>query len=115
MQTLVSACPIEDVMRALSGRWPTLLLYYLKDGTKRFSDLQRDNPTVSHRILSLELKKLEKVGLVRRTEYEGYPRHVDYDLTHAGRQLVPMIDGLADWWEASADLRAGNMALDRAA
>ena len=39
-------------MQLLSGRWPALLLYYLKDGVKRFSDLQRDNPTVSHRILA---------------------------------------------------------------
>ena len=115
MKTLVSACPIEDVMRVLSGRWPTLLLYYLTEGTKRFSDLQRDNPTVSHRILALELRKLEKAGLVVRTEYEGYPRHVDYDLTVAGRHLVPLIGGLADWWEASSDLRSSAYPLARAA
>lgn len=115
MKTLVSACPIEDVMKALSGRWPALLLYYLQEGTKRFSDLQRDNPTVSHRILSLELKKLEKVGLVTRTEHDGYPRRVDYDLTEAGRQLMPLIDTLADWWEASAALRAGASPLAKAA
>ena len=115
MKTLVSACPIEDVMRVLSGRWPALLLYCLKDGTKRFSDLQRDNPTLSHRILALELKKLERVGLITRTEYGGYPRHVDYDLTEAGRQLVPMIDGLADWWEASAELRSARPPLAKAA
>lgn len=107
MQTLVSACPIEDVMRVLSGRWPTLLLYYLKDGSRRFSELRRDNPTVSHRILSLELRKLEAAGLVQRTDHPGYPRRVDYELTAAGRQLVPMIDGLADWWEASAVARSG--------
>lgn len=106
MKTLVSACPIEDVMQVLSGRWPTLLLYYLKDGTKRFSDLQRDNPTVSHRILSLELRKLEQAGLVARTDFEGYPRRVEYDLTPAGSQLVPMIDRLADWWESSAKARS---------
>jgi DNA-binding HxlR family transcriptional regulator len=105
MKTLVSACPIEDVMQVLSGRWPTLLLYYLKDGTKRFSDLQRDNPTVSHRILSLELRKLEQAGLVARTSFTGYPLRVEYDLTPAGAQLVPMIDQLADWWESSAHAR----------
>ena len=59
MKDVVSRCPIEEAMRLLSGRWPTLLLYYLKDGTKRFSDLRRDNPTLSHRMLSLELRKLE--------------------------------------------------------
>lgn len=106
MKTLVSDCPIEDMMRVLSGRWPTLLLYYLKEGTKRFSALQRDNPGVSHRILALELRKLEQAGLVLRTDHEGYPRHVDYELTPAGRELVPMIDRLADWWEAGADQRA---------
>ncbi|CAN7213590.1 winged helix-turn-helix transcriptional regulator [Devosia sp. LjRoot3] len=106
MQTLVSNCPIEDVMRALSGRWPGLLLYYLKDGTKRFSDLKRDNPTVSHRILTMELRKLEAVGLVMRTAFPGYPLRVEYDLTPAGAQVLPLIEGLADWWEASGPERA---------
>lgn len=101
MKQVVSDCPIESVMRVLSGRWPTLLLYYLKDGTKRFSELRRDNPTVSHRMLAQELRKLETAGILRRTEYPGYPRHVDYDLTTAGQRLVPLIDALGDWWEAN--------------
>jgi len=99
MKNIVSSCPIEDAMRVLSGRWPTLLLYYLKDGTKRFSDLRRDNPTVSHRMLTLELRKLEEAGIVRRTAFEGYPLRVEYDLTQFGLDLVPLIDALGDWWE----------------
>ena len=99
MKNVVSQCPIEEAMRVLSGRWPTLLLYYLKDGTKRFNELRRDNPTVSHRILTLELRKLEEAGIVRRTAYPGYPLRVDYDLTARGRKLVPLIDALGDWWE----------------
>jgi DNA-binding HxlR family transcriptional regulator len=85
-------------MRVLSGRWPTLLLYYLKQGTKRFSDLERDNPTVSHRILSLELRKLEAAGIVRRTAYQGFPLRVEYTLTPFGRELVPLIDAIGAWW-----------------
>ena len=103
MKDVVSRCPIEEVMRVLSGRWPTLLLYYLKDGTKRFSDLKRDNPTVSHRILTLELRKLAEAGIVRRTAYPGYPLRVDYDLTEAGLKLVPLIDALGDWWAENGD------------
>ncbi|MDU0341685.1 winged helix-turn-helix transcriptional regulator [Bosea rubneri] len=99
MKDVVSDCAIESVMRVLSGRWPTLLLYYLKDGTKRFSELRRDNPTVSHRMLALELRKLEAAGIVRRIDHEGYPRRVDYQLTPAGLRLVPLIDALGDWWE----------------
>jgi DNA-binding HxlR family transcriptional regulator len=115
MKDVVSRCPIEEAMRVLSGRWPTLLLYYLKDGTKRFGELRRDNPTVSHRILSLELRKLEKAGIVRRTAHPGYPLRVDYDLTRRGRELVPLMDALGDWWErtetsgyeaSAADLRS---------
>ena len=104
MKDTVSSCPIEDVMRVLSGRWPTLLIYYLKDGTKRFNELRRDNPTVSHRILTLELRKLEAAGIVTRTAYAGYPLRVDYDLTPAGLALLPLIDALGDWWE---DTRRG--------
>ena len=98
MKDVVSRCPIEEVMRLLSGRWPTLLLYYLKDGTKRFSELRRDNPTLSHRMLALELRKLEGAGVIRRTARPGYPLRVEYDLTPAGLALVPLIDALGDWW-----------------
>lgn len=98
MKDVVSRCPIEEAMQVLSGRWPTLLLYYLKDGTKRFSELQRDNPTVSHRILSLELRKLEGSDIVRRTAHGGYPLHVDYSLTLFGLRLVPLIDSIGNWW-----------------
>ena len=107
MRDVVSRCPIEEVMRVLSGRWPTLLLYYLKDGTKRFSDLRRDNPRVSHRMLSLELRKLEERGIVRRTAHPGYPLRVDYDLTPSGLGLVPLIDALGAWWDATAVHRLG--------
>lgn len=103
MKSLVSLCPIEEVMRILSGRWPTLLLYYLQDGTKRFSDLQRDNPTVSHRILTLELRKLEMAGIIRRTAFDGYPLRVEYYLTERGMELVPLIDALGAWWERGAN------------
>jgi DNA-binding HxlR family transcriptional regulator len=99
MKDLVSRCPIEEAMRLLSGRWPTLLLYYLKEGTKRFSDLKRDNPGLSHRMLTLELRKLEDAGIVRRTAHAGYPLRVDYDLTPAGRRLVPLIDAIGGWWQ----------------
>ncbi|MCW5647468.1 MAG: helix-turn-helix transcriptional regulator [Sphingopyxis sp.] len=114
MKDLVSRCPIEEVMQVLSGRWPTLLIYYLSGGTKRFSDLQRDNPTISHKMLTMELRKLEDAGIVRRTEFEGYPRCVKYDLTADGERLVPLIDALGDWWggvNAAADAPAATVAM----
>ena len=115
MKDVVSRCPIEEVMQVLSGRWPTLLIYYLKDGTKRFSDLKRDNPTVSHRMLALELRKLEDAGIVRRTAFDGYPLRVDYDLTTSGMALVPLIDALGDWWEELEPVGGNRMEFSDAA
>lgn len=106
MKHVVSRCPIEEVMRVLSGRWPTLLLYYLKDGAKRFSDLRRDNPMISHRMLTLELRKLEDAGIVKRTAHAGYPLHVTYELTPSAQRLTLLIDALADWWTDTENARA---------
>lgn len=99
MKDLVSHCPIEEAMQLLSGRWPGLLIYYLKDGPRRFGDLRRDNPTVSHRMLSLELRKLQAAGVVHREELPVYPRHVTYSLTASGEALVPLLDAIGDWWD----------------
>jgi DNA-binding HxlR family transcriptional regulator len=112
MKELVSRCPIEEVMQVLSGRWPTLLVYYLQDGTKRFSDLRRDNPTISHKMLTLELRKLEDAGVVQRTQFPGYPLRVEYDLTEAGQKLVPLLDNLGEWWLQNDEQTGGNLTAD---
>ena len=103
MKDVVSGCPIEEAMTLLSGRWPTLLLYYLQDGPMRFSELRRPNPSISHRMLSHHLQRLTDAGVVARTEKGGYPLRVDYELTHAGRRLVPLIDAIGAWWEERAE------------
>ncbi len=110
MKDLVSRCPIEEAMQVLGGRWPALLVYYLKDGSRRFSELQRDNPAISHRMLSLELRKLEEAGIVARREFAGYPLRVEYALTAAGRELVPLMDALGDWWERTDAARQPGVA-----
>jgi DNA-binding HxlR family transcriptional regulator len=98
MKDTVSGCPIEDAMRLLSGRWRTLLVYYLIDGKKRFAQLRRDNPKISHRILTLELRALEEAGVIKRTVIPGRVAHVEYELTEAGRKLVPLINSLGEWY-----------------
>ena len=58
---------------------------------------------------TLELRKLELAGIVQRTDFDGYPRRVEYELASSGRTLVPLLDALGDWWdengEASEDAR----------
>ncbi len=99
MKETISGCPIEEAMQLLSGRWRTLLVYYLKDGAKRFSELRRDNPKISHRMLTHDLRELEAANVIQRTVYPEVPPRVDYALTEAGRRLLPLIDALGDWWE----------------
>jgi DNA-binding HxlR family transcriptional regulator len=100
MKNTVSGCPIEDAMRLLGGRWRTLLIYYLIDGPKRFSELRRDNPGISHRMLALDLRELEAAGVLWRTVHPGVPPKVEYGLTEDGRTLIPLINALGDWWES---------------
>jgi DNA-binding HxlR family transcriptional regulator len=115
MKDTVSGCPIEDAMRLLSGRWRTLLVYYLIDGKKRFAQLRRDNPKISHRILTLELRVLEDAGVVTRTVIPGRVAHVEYELTEAGRKLVPLINALGDWYEELQEERRSESLADIAA
>ncbi|MEX0808474.1 MAG: helix-turn-helix domain-containing protein [Dongiaceae bacterium] len=105
MKETISGCPIEDAMRLLGGRWRTLLIYYLIDGPKRFSDLRRDNPKISHRMLTLDLRELEAAGVISRTIYPEIPPRVEYALTAAGESLVPLINALGDWWETLGSFR----------
>ena len=81
MKNTVSGCPIEDAMQLLSGRWRTLLVYYLIDGKKRFAQLRRDNPKISHRMLTLELRVLEEAGVDRALR-------VGRSLRRSGRRVV---------------------------
>lgn len=88
MKNFVSVYPIEDATRLLGGRWRTLLIYSLIDGPKRFSDLRRDNPKISQRMLTLNLRELEQAGVVSRTVHPGVPPCVHYELNPSGRKLV---------------------------
>jgi DNA-binding HxlR family transcriptional regulator len=94
MKESVSGCPVEDAMRLLGGRWRIVLVYYLLEGPKRFSDLRRAMPRISQRMLTLDLRALEAAGLVSRTVYPEVPVRVEYALTAEGRRLRTLVDVL---------------------
>lgn len=95
-------------MRLLGGRWRLLLVSYLLDGPKRFSDLRRDVPGISQRMLTLDLRALEEVGLVRRTVYPEVPVKVEYDLTIDGDRLRPIVEVMRQFglWLKTRDAEA---------
>lgn len=96
MKESVSGCPVEDAIRLLGGRWRIVLIYHLLDGKRRFSELRRAMPGISQRMLTLDLRALEKAGLVQRTIYPEIPPRVEYDLTAEGRRLRELVDLLGE-------------------
>lgn len=91
-------CPISMAMDLIGGKWKGVILYYLKDGNKRFSELCKDIPNITEMTLSLQLKKMEADGLVKR-KVEGIkpPLKVDYSLTEFGESLRPVLNAISVW------------------
>ena len=111
MKTSATGCSVEEAMRLLGGRWRLLLVSYLLDGPRRFSDLRRDMPGISQRMLTLDLRALEDAGLVRRTVYPEVPVRVEYDLTADGDRLRPVVDVMREFglWLKARDVLADAM------
>ena len=91
-------CCTSLTMGIIGGKWKTVILYYLMDETLRYSELRKKLPTVTERTLSLQLKKLEEDGIIKRKVYTTKPPlKVEYSLTALGKTLIPVIKSIADW------------------
>jgi DNA-binding HxlR family transcriptional regulator len=91
-------CPVSLAMDLVGGKWKAVTLYYLKDGERRYSELHKAMLTVTEMTLSLQLKQLEKDGLIRRNVYGEKPRvKVIYGLTEFGKTLVPVLEAINEW------------------
>ena len=89
-------CPIAKAAEVLGERWTILIIRELLVGTTRFSDLQRGLSQISPTLLTKRLTQLQDCGLVVRKNVPRQ-RRIEYYLTPAGRELMPIILGLADW------------------
>lgn len=91
-------CPISIAMELIGGKWKGTILYYLKDREKRFNELKKHIPHITEMTLSLQLKQLEKDGLIiRRVCGEKPPIKVFYTLTPLGKQIMPALENLCLW------------------
>ncbi|SEU26038.1 helix-turn-helix domain-containing protein [Paenibacillus sp. NFR01] len=100
-------CPVEFTLDVIGGKWKGVLLYHLIDGTLRFNEFRRICPTITQRMLTLQLRELEEDGIVHREVYQQVPPKVEYSLTEFGRTLVPVILEMRKWGETYQ--RAGMM------
>ena len=81
------------------------MLWHLHDGTKRYKELERIVPGVSQKMLTQQLKELEKDGLVSRTVYPEVPPRVEYRLTELGRSAFPILEIMHSWAVEQLGLR----------
>lgn len=90
-------CPVETTLNIISGKWKGIILYRLLSGKKRFNELNKLIPTVTHRTLTLQLRELERDKVVKRTVYAEVPPRVEYELTALGLSMSPIIQSIYDW------------------
>lgn len=93
-------CPIRQVINIVGDKWTLPVLYVLTQGTKRYSELQREIPGISKKMLTQTLRKLEYDNIIKRTVYPVVPPKTEYNLTVFGNKLIEPLSVLADWAEA---------------
>lgn len=91
-------CTVSLAMDLIGGKWKAVILYHLKDTEKRFSELRKEIPLVTEMTLSLQLKQLEKDGIVTRKVYgEKPPIKVIYEMTDFGKTFIPALEAITNW------------------
>jgi DNA-binding HxlR family transcriptional regulator len=91
------SCGLDAALRLISGKWKPLILFFLRDGTKRYGELKRVIGGVSDKVLIQQLKDLEADGVLARNDYKEVPPRVDYALTPLGRSLADALVPLCTW------------------
>ncbi|MEI5909579.1 helix-turn-helix domain-containing protein [Bacillus spongiae] len=90
-------CPVDLTLHTIMGKWKALILWNLSDGTKRYGQLQRLLPEVSHRMLTKQLRELESDGIILRKVYPVVPPKVEYSLTDRGESIKPILQLMSEW------------------
>ncbi|MFC4537007.1 winged helix-turn-helix transcriptional regulator [Sphaerisporangium dianthi] len=92
-------CPSRETWGHLTGRWGTLALLALGEGSYRFNALRRKVDGVSEKMLAQTLQALERDGMIHREAQHTIPPRVEYSLTPLGREAARRLLGLIEWLE----------------
>jgi DNA-binding HxlR family transcriptional regulator len=97
-------CPVETSMEVLGGKWKPRILWKLtRDGTLRYAQIKRDLGAITPKMLTQQLRELERDGLIVRKVYPEVPPRVEYSLSDFGKTLRPVLFALADWGTGNRD------------
>lgn len=89
-------CPLTECMGVIGGAWTVNVIWCLRGGPRRFSELRVDIPPVSAKVLTQRLRELEAKGVVTRAVLATSPPSVEYALTDLGHELVPAIAAIVE-------------------
>lgn len=101
-------CPMEAALDLIGGKWKAVILSRLLERMYRFNELRRTHPTITQRMLTNQLRELERDGFIHRKVYAEVPPRVEYSITDAGRTLEPVLTQLRLWGEKYALPRQSN-------
>jgi DNA-binding HxlR family transcriptional regulator len=101
-------CPVEITTEIIGGKWKGKIIYFLLSGTKRFGELRRLVGTATQRMLTNQLRQLERDGVVTRKAYAGTSPKVEYSLTERGQKLKPTIEAMWLWGKLVQDSLDGD-------
>lgn len=96
-------CSVSKTIDIIGGKWKAVALYYMLERPRRFNELKRLMPAITQRMLTLQLRELERDGLVLRTVYAQVPPKVEYSLTTLGYTLRPILEMLGLWGAEHGD------------
>ena len=95
--TAVFNCPVEASLSIIGGKYKAIILWHLMNGTLRYSELRRLLPQATPKMLTQQLRELERDGLITRTVYPVVPPKVEYALTERGESLFPILQAMYVW------------------
>jgi DNA-binding HxlR family transcriptional regulator len=98
-------CPVQATINVLSGKWKVQILWHLSFGPLRFAELRDKLVGITEKVLTDQVRQLERDGVIRRHASQSAPPMVTYSLNAAGEKLVPMMESLCDWGSAHFQMK----------
>ncbi|MCB1189273.1 MAG: helix-turn-helix transcriptional regulator [Leptospiraceae bacterium] len=89
--------PVEFVLHKIGGAWKIPILWRLNDSKMRYGELQRSLSKVTNKMLTTQLRELEKDGFIHRKVYPVIPPHTEYSITEKGKRTIPLIQMMREY------------------
>lgn len=94
---------VREILDLVGDKWTLYIIATLRNGPVRFNELRRQIDGISQRMLTINLRGLERDGLVKRTLFPTIPPRVDYELTEVGRTLLAPVMALVMWADSNRE------------